>query len=198
MVALSRLTKHFFAVWVPQKPSTRDSRKTFSQFWSVTRPNVSHFCGLKNSSIEAWWSQTMSIKALDSQTEHKNNCLSVKAKFKLFFRQTSLHQNVKHLVGQNPSQDVPELQKNSLVSWSSGFQLKLEGVKQRPSKLLSVKHNTIAIVFRLKPNSNWFSVKKPAPKCETFGRPTNFFGSGQWKRAARPKITSLNKPARKL
>ena len=40
----------------------------------------------------------MSIEALESQTQHKNNCFSVKAKFKLFFRQTSLHQNVKHLV----------------------------------------------------------------------------------------------------
>ena len=64
-----------------------------------TRPNISHFCGLKNSSIEAWGSQATSIEALESQTQHKNNCFSVKAKFKLFFRQTSLHQNVKHLVG---------------------------------------------------------------------------------------------------
>ena len=64
-----------------------------------SRPNVSHFCGLKNTSIEAWGSQATSIEALVSQTRHKNNCFSVKAKFKLFFRQTSLRQNVKHLVG---------------------------------------------------------------------------------------------------
>ena len=68
-------------------------------FQARPRPNVSHFCGLKNSSIEVWGSQTTSIKALESRTQHKNNCFSVKAKFKLFFRQTSLHQNVKHLVG---------------------------------------------------------------------------------------------------
>ena len=61
------------------------------------------FCDLKNSWIEAWGSQTTSIKALESQTHHKNNCFLVKAKFKLFFRQTSLHQNVKHLVGSLPS-----------------------------------------------------------------------------------------------
>ena len=41
----------------------------------------------------------MSIEALESQTQHKNNGFSVKAKLKLFFRQTSLHHNVKHLVG---------------------------------------------------------------------------------------------------
>ena len=64
-----------------------------------SRPNVSHFCGLKNSSIEAWGSHTTSIKALESQTQQQNNCFSVKAKFKLFFRRTSLHQNVKHLAG---------------------------------------------------------------------------------------------------
>ena len=62
---------------------------------SDSRPNVSHFYGLKNSSIEAWGSQTTSIEALESQTQHKNNRFLVKAKFKLFFRQTSLHQNVK-------------------------------------------------------------------------------------------------------
>ena len=56
------------------------------------------FCGLEYSSIAAWGSQTTSIEALASQTQHKNSCFSVKAKFKLFFRQTSLHQNVKHLV----------------------------------------------------------------------------------------------------
>ena len=68
-------------------------------FLGTSRPNVSHICGQKNSSIKAWGSQTTSIKSLESQTQHKNNCFSVKAKFKLFFRQTSLHQNVKHLVG---------------------------------------------------------------------------------------------------
>ena len=48
----------------------------------------------------------MSIEALESQTSpqvklaaRKNNYFSVKAKIKLFFRQTSLPQNVKHLVG---------------------------------------------------------------------------------------------------
>ena len=65
----------------------------------ATRPNVSHFCGLKNSSIKAWGSQTTSIEALESQTQHENNRFLVKAKFKLFSRQTSPHQNVKHLVG---------------------------------------------------------------------------------------------------
>ena len=68
-------------------------------FIGTSRPNVSHFCGQKNSPIKAWGSQTKSIKSLESQTQHKNNWFSVKAKFKLFFRQTSLHQNVKHLVG---------------------------------------------------------------------------------------------------
>ena len=61
-----------------------------------TRPNVSHFWGLKSSSIEVWGSQTASIKVLESQTQHKNNCFLVKAKFELFFRQTSLHQNGKY------------------------------------------------------------------------------------------------------
>ena len=51
----------------------------------LTRPNVSHFCGQKKSSIQAWGSQTTSIEALESQTQHKNNCFSVKGKFKLFF-----------------------------------------------------------------------------------------------------------------
>ena len=43
----------------------------------------------------------MSIEAFESQTQLKNNCFSVKAKFKLvfFFRQISRHKNVKHLVG---------------------------------------------------------------------------------------------------
>ena len=65
----------------------------------------------------------MSIEALETQTQHKNNYFSVKAKFKLFFRQIRLHQNVKHLVGytptdnfkelglQNPSRDLLELSK---------------------------------------------------------------------------------------
>ena len=35
--------------------------------------------------MEALGSQTKLIKALKSQTQHKNNCFSVKAKFKLFF-----------------------------------------------------------------------------------------------------------------
>ena len=67
--------------------------------FGTAQPNFSHFCDLKYSSIEAWGSQTTSVEALGSQTQHKNNCLSFKAKVKLFFRQTSLHQNVKYLVG---------------------------------------------------------------------------------------------------
>ena len=60
------------------------------RLWNVrsirsTRPNVSHFCGLKHSSIEAWGSQTKLIAALENQTQHKNNCFLIKAKFKLFF-----------------------------------------------------------------------------------------------------------------
>ena len=44
------------------------------------------FVAGKKSSIQAWGSQTMSIKALESQTQHKNKCFfPVKAKFKLFF-----------------------------------------------------------------------------------------------------------------
>ena len=57
------------------------------------------FCGLKNSSFEAWGSQKTTIEALESQAQCKNNCFLVKAQFRLFFRQTRLHQNVKHLVG---------------------------------------------------------------------------------------------------
>ena len=57
------------------------------------------FVAWKIRQSKLWGSQTTSIKSLESQTRHKNNCFSVKAKFKLFFRQTSLHQNVKHLVG---------------------------------------------------------------------------------------------------
>ena len=73
--------------------------KIVGNFEGITRPNFSHFWGPKKSSIEAWGSQTTSIEASESETQHKNNCFSVKAKFKLFFRHTSLHQNVKHLVG---------------------------------------------------------------------------------------------------
>ena len=51
----------------------------------LSRPNVSHFCGRKNLSIEAQGRETKSIKALESQTQHENNCFWVKAKFELFF-----------------------------------------------------------------------------------------------------------------
>ena len=53
---------------------------------------------------------TTSIEAVESQTQ-QNNCFSVETKFKLFFRQTSLHQNVKHLVGTylNPDRPFPNL-----------------------------------------------------------------------------------------
>ena len=40
----------------------------------------------------------MLIEALETKTQHKNNCFLVNTKFKLFSRQTSLHQNVKHVV----------------------------------------------------------------------------------------------------
>ena len=55
----------------------------------IARPNVSHFCDLNNSSIEAWGSQTTSIEALESQTQDNTktivfrlkpnlNCFSIK------------------------------------------------------------------------------------------------------------------------
>ena len=47
------------------------------------------FVSWKIRQSSAWGSQTTSIEALESQTQHKSNCFSVKAKFKLFFRQTS-------------------------------------------------------------------------------------------------------------
>ena len=49
-------------------------RSCKSVFWTffvsyarTTRPNVSHFCGSKNSSIEAWGSQITSIEALENK-----------------------------------------------------------------------------------------------------------------------------------
>ena len=78
--------------WVSVNDFLGDSKTSSGGLRGLTRPNVSHFCSLKNLSIKAWGSQTTSIEALEGQTQHKN-------KFKLFFRQTSLHQNVKHLVG---------------------------------------------------------------------------------------------------
>ena len=60
----------------------------------------------------------MSIKALKSQRQHKNNCFSLKAKFKLFSRQTSLHQNVKHLVGfKNETKMILKLLIYKLFGW---------------------------------------------------------------------------------
>ena len=49
------------------------------------------------------------------------------------------------------------------VAWKI-CQSKLEGVKQRRSKLKRVKHNTKTIVFQLKPNLNCFSVKQACTK----------------------------------
>ena len=73
---------------------------------SSAPPNVSHFCGLKSSSIKVWGSKTSWIEALESQTSsqvkfaaRKNNYFSVKAKIKLLCRRTSLPKNMKHLVG---------------------------------------------------------------------------------------------------
>ena len=62
---------------------------TWEPRWTrISRPNVSHFCGLKNSSIKVWGSQTSSIKALESYKHNARtivfrlkpnlNCFSVK------------------------------------------------------------------------------------------------------------------------
>ena len=45
-----------------------------------SRPNFSHFCGLKKSSIKAWGSQTTSIEALESQTQHNTKTIVFRLK----------------------------------------------------------------------------------------------------------------------
>ena len=55
-----------------------DLRYSFPLARCISRPNVPQICGLKSLLIKAWGSQTKSIEALESQTQQKNNCFSVR------------------------------------------------------------------------------------------------------------------------